>query len=132
MKQSDMKVGSRIWYEDCHGFVQSGELMDIYPNRSSHFFPPGTVRLSCGKSLYASDCYETEEQACAVVGRKSDQEVLKCCAKIGNVMELLQFMYENMHLNENRITHDRKNAAAIRAKELVGIDLDSLTYIGDE
>lgn len=123
MERSTMKIGQEIWYQDTYGNIQSGEVIGFHEG-IDYVKIRGTRSSHGSQGVKITHCYSTKDELITAMQVKSQERVSAFCGKIKTVNNLVRFMYDNTVSSAEEYTDwDARKAAAIRAKELLGIDL---------
>lgn len=78
------------------------------------------------------NCYTTKEELLTALQEKEEAKIRAYCADIHTVKDLVQFMYENTVAPAEEYTNwEARRAAAISAKNLLGIDLENPLTLKD-
>ena len=130
MKKEDIKVGQEVWFKATYADVNSGVVTEIREHVKTpkgeeiHVMLNGTRDTIGSMGARIKDCYPTKEALLDGVKAESDSKIEKYCESIQTVEDLVRFCYDhNMHAEEYTDWEAQK-AAQIRAKELLGIDID--------
>lgn len=126
MNKVDIKVGMEVWYEDTYGTVRSGKVTKFYDEHPDYVEVKGTRDNYGTQGVKICECYRTKKQLLAGMAAKSDRRFHKFCDQMKTVEDLVRFMYDTtVSCAEEYTDWDARRAAAARAKELLGIDLNA-------
>lgn len=117
-KKDSIQKGSHVWYFDYYDNLQSNTVTDIQTLEGQ------TYAIFNGTGCKLEDAY-LSKQACLDAKQRSDEaEIEAIKAKIQTVEDLVRYMYNNVVSCAEEYTNwNARKAVAIRAKELLNIDL---------
>lgn len=126
MEKAGMKIGQEVWYSDTYGNVQSGETIRFYEENPDYVKVKGTRDSYVTGGVKIKDCYDTKDELLAAMQKNHEEKVVSFCKEIKTVHDLVRFMYDNtVSCAEEYTDWDARKAAYIRAKELLGMDLET-------
>lgn len=122
-RKKTIEIGQEIWYEDTYGNIQSGEVTGFHEG-TDYVKIRGTRSSHGSQGVKVTHCYPTKDELLTGMRVKSQKRTSAFCEEIKIVNDLVRFMYDHtVSCAEEYTDWDARKAAAIRAKELLGIDL---------
>lgn len=117
----NIKLGQTIWFSTAYEPIKCGTVFGI--GMSAHGEMAVTIRES-SIPIPARKCYDTEEELKDVLKQEFDKRVQDYCDKISDVKALVAFCFEHNMAAEEYTNYEARQAAQIRAKELLDLILE--------
>lgn len=117
----NIKLGQTIWFSTAYEPIKCGTVSGI--SNSTHSESAVTIRES-SIIIPARKCYDTEEELKSVLKQQFDKRVQDYCDTITDVKALVAFCFEHNMAAEEYTNYEARQAAQIRAKELLDLTLE--------
>lgn len=120
------KIGQKVWFRSAYVTVNQGKITEICTGKAEGYVTLKGINDTygtCGAKL--EDCFLTKEELLADKQVKNDARIKRYCEEIKTVNDLVTFMYDNnVSCSEEYTDWEAREAARIRAKELLNMDLN--------
>lgn len=117
----DIKLGQTIWFSTAYEPINCGTVSGI--SMSTHGEMAVTIREN-SIIIPACKCYDTEEELKNVLKQEFDKRVQDYCDEISDVKALVAFCFAHNMAAEEYTNYEARQAAQIRAKDLLDLTLE--------
>lgn len=121
-----MKIDEKVYYMDPYGNVQAGIILEICTSEGERYYKVEGVEDSYGTSYAAAcKCFPSLKELLDYERALSEERILQICSEIRTVEDLVAYMYSHpVCLCEEYTDWDARKAVALKAKELLGVNLE--------
>lgn len=129
----NIKIGQKVYYNMPYNDINAGIVRAIHPRgMEDRVEVIGTENTRGTQSVKIENCYKTKEDLMAGLKEAHDKLVQEYCESIQTVEDLVRFCYNHNMSGEEYTEYEAKEAANIKAEELLGITLDESMLTKDD
>lgn len=117
------EIGTEVWYRYIDDTTDSGIVIECSADGQIVKVKP----LYCPNELWIeiSECYASEDELLYAMKRLSEDGIKEILNEIKTVEDLVRYMYNHTVSRADEYTEcDARRAVAIKAKELLGVQLE--------
>lgn len=121
----NIKIGQEVWFKATWTDVNSGIVTEICEGKTKGYVMLKGTRETTGTTgAKIKDCYPTKTELLDALRKEFDDKVKAYCESIKTIEDLVRFCYDHNMSAEEYTDWEAAKAAKIRAKEMLGIELE--------
>lgn len=114
------EIGDKVWWFDSWGNLRWGVIYNFVKGHAAIY---ENGRQGSHTGAMVEDCWPSKDECLRAEAQRSELQVAEYKESIISVEDLVKFLFEQ-DVNGEDYDYDARRAAAERAKELLGLDIE--------